>query len=114
MRVIIGINGWLIIKDDIMKLWWYFFDDVEVFVFWYELEVFEGFGKFFEEFVNLYVWNIVKMEILKCIVLVIFWGVLWLVYFFFMVLILDNLFFFVKNWFEKVGEVLVDVLINKV
>jgi MFS family permease len=113
LRVTIGINGWLDVKEDIVRPWRVLGRDSEVFALRYEMDALLTLGHSLKDMVSSYAWSYVKLEILKRTVLASLWSALWPVYLLKMATSLDTPFSVAKHRSEKAGEVLADVLINK-
>ncbi|KAK5663585.1 hypothetical protein OQA88_4016 [Cercophora sp. LCS_1] len=114
LRVTIGVNGWLVDKNDIVKPWRFVGGDCEVFALRYEMKSLLGLGASLQGLVTSYAWNTVKVEILKRTVLATLWSALWPVHLLSVASSIDNPFSLAKNRSEKAGKILADALVNRV
>lgn len=114
LRVTIGINGWLLSRDDIVKPWRVLGTDTEVFALQYEIESLLSLGTALRHLIGSYAWGVVKVEIIKRTALAALYAAMWPLQLLKVASTLDNPFNRARNRSEKAGRVLADAIINKV
>lgn len=120
LRVTIGINGWLSSEDEVSEPWSVFGDDAEVFALRYEVKSLLKLGQALEEMVSSSSSTshgekeTNKMEILPPAVLATLGAALWPVPLLKSAAGVDTPYHLAKNRSKKTGQILAQVLIDKV
>lgn len=113
LRVVIGISGWLTVKEEVVLPWRVLGQNAEVFALRYELDSLISLGNALTTMVTSAVWAKAKSEIIKRTIFASLSAALWPLGLLKVGRIVDNPFSVAKARSDKAGEVLADALINR-